>query len=70
MAFLRSPACRADDVLRRHIAGQVAELAERYAPDASWFVATMAEVCQYNISNAAQGCGVDAVSCTAVVCHS
>jgi hypothetical protein len=31
-------------VLRRHIAGQVVELAEKYAPDTTWFLRVMAEV--------------------------
>ncbi|KAF8060347.1 AP-4 complex subunit epsilon [Scenedesmus sp. PABB004] len=44
MDFLRSSACGGDDTLRRHIAGQVAELAEKYAPDTAWFVGVMAEV--------------------------
>ncbi|WIA23806.1 hypothetical protein OEZ85_013480 [Tetradesmus obliquus] len=44
MAFLRSTACGGDELLRRHIAGQVVSLAEKYAPDTAWFVRVMAEV--------------------------
>jgi hypothetical protein len=44
MAFLRSTACGGDELLRRHIAGQIVDLAEKYAPDTTWFVGVMAEV--------------------------
>ncbi|KAF6264582.1 ARM repeat-containing protein [Scenedesmus sp. NREL 46B-D3] len=44
MAFLRSSACGGDELLRRHISGQVVDLAEKYAPDTTWFVGVMAEV--------------------------
>ncbi len=45
MAFLRSASCGGDEVMRRHIAGQIVELAEKYAPDTSWYIRVMAEVC-------------------------
>ena len=44
MAFLRSSSCGGDEVLRRHMAGQIVELAEKYAPDTAWFLRVMAEV--------------------------
>lgn len=44
MAFLRSMHCGGDEVLRRHIAGQIVELAEKYAPDTAWYIRSMAEV--------------------------
>lgn len=33
-----------DEHVRKHIATNVAELAERYAPDTTWFIGIMAEV--------------------------
>lgn len=45
MAFLRSTSCGGDEMMRRHIAGQIVELAEKYAPDTSWYIRVMAEVC-------------------------
>jgi len=44
MAFLRSMHGGGDEVLRRHIAGQIVELAEKYAPDTAWYIRSMAEV--------------------------
>jgi hypothetical protein len=44
MAFLRSTSCGGDEVMRRHIAGQIVELAEKYAPDTAWYIRVMAEV--------------------------
>jgi hypothetical protein len=44
MAFLRSTSCGGDEVLRRHIASQIVELAEKYAPDTAWYIRVMAEV--------------------------
>lgn len=44
MAFLRSTSCGGDEVMRRHMASQVVELAEKYAPDATWYLSVMAEV--------------------------
>ena len=44
MAFLRSTSCGGDEVMRRHIAGQIVELAEKYAPDTAWYIHIMAEV--------------------------
>eukprot|EP00775_Hariotina_reticulata_P003095 gene3095-3374_t len=44
MSFLRSPSCAADELLRRRVAGQVVDLAEKYAPDITWFIKVMAEV--------------------------
>jgi hypothetical protein len=53
MAFLRSTACGGDELLRRHIAGQIVDLAEKYAPDTTWFVGVMAEVgCMSGHNNA------------------
>lgn len=44
MAFLSATSCGGDEVLRRHIAGQVVELAEKYAPDTAWYIRVMAQV--------------------------
>jgi hypothetical protein len=44
MAFLRSTACGGDEMLRRHIAGQIVDLAEKYAPDTTSFVGVIAKV--------------------------
>jgi hypothetical protein len=50
MSFLRSSSCAADELLRRRVAGQVADLAEKYAPDITWFIKVMAEVsCQQTL---------------------